>query len=248
MSNFKFNLLQSEEKLSDALWSTYFKPHLKKLGGWVWDLTKGAITKGVSQIAGLEPTTAAIVGAAEIILSQALGGYFDLAKGTKTIRLEKGQWVFIEDEVSLKRRMLALKKPVDIKSKNEIKKLVSLGFYIDEGFEKTEVTVFNMETGKQQTISVKQIRGVPLDVAERCDNDPTLSGVRELYFYKMLGQDYWNKHGSEPIQPDRNVIFKGDEYTLLQRDQHNGLIEDDLGKTIRSFKLHISVGMHVHVC
>ncbi len=135
MQDFNFNLTQSEEKLSDALWSTYFKPHLKKLGGWVWDLTKGAITKGVSQIAGLEPTTAAIVGAAEIILSQALGGWFDLAKGTKTIRLSSGQWVFIEDETSLKRRMLAQKKPEDPKSRAEIQKLVTLGFFISDALE-----------------------------------------------------------------------------------------------------------------
>jgi len=88
-----------------------------------------------------------------------------------------------------------------------------------------------MEKGGGQTISIKQIREVPLDVAERCDNDPTLSAVRELYFYKLFGQEFYTKHPKEVLLPDSNVIYKGDEYALLQRDDVNGLIEDDDGRT-----------------
>ncbi len=55
--------------------------------------------------------------------------------------------------------------------------------------------------------------------------------MRELWFYKFYGNEYIKHHPKEAILPDRNVIFKGDEYSLIQRDDVHGLIEDDNGRT-----------------
>ena len=197
MSDFNFDLTQSESKVGEALWTTYVKPHIKTLGGWAWDMAKGAITKGLASVAGLEPTTAAMIAAAELILSQVLTGTLDDLKNnplsqTKTITLRTGQWVFIENDTSLRRRLGGVKH-IEIEKKEDVKSVVSLGFFIEQAFDVNHAAVFNLERPHgqaRQDVSIKQIREVPLEIANRLDNDETLSAVRELYFYKTFAYLY----------------------------------------------------------
>ncbi len=115
-----------------------------------------------------------------------------------------------------------------------MKSVVSLGFFIEQAYDVNHAAVFNLERPHgqaRQDVSIKQIREVPLEIANRLDNDETLSAVRELYFYKTFAYLYESKHPKQELVVGGNVVFKKQNYALIQRSDDHALIENDDGRT-----------------
>ena len=81
-------------------------------------------------------------------------------------------------------------------------------------------------------MQINRIAETGNEIAQRCDSDPVLSVVRELFFYKREGEDFQKAHPNEAIYPGRNVIHDGHHYTLIFRNEKKALIQDtDTGAT-----------------
>ncbi len=61
------------------------------------------------------------------------------------------------------------------------------------------VDVFNMDMGRVEPMQINRIAETGNEIAQRCDNDPVLSVVRELFLYKREGEDFQKAHPSEAI-------------------------------------------------
>ena len=257
LKDYHYDVEKAEPGMMEKLWATYMKPGLKNAGAALWTLGAQYGKEAVAALAGVNPTTAAAVAAGEAILTSVLGGFFTGEVKPKSIKLKRGQWVFIEHETSLKRRRLGQKMRMPVMSDPKVRVLggkpeslylkpgqtydpsgkqqaepgklpsvVSLGFFVDAG----EVSVFNMDTGRVMDAQITQVYDVGTEIAERCDNDPVLSVVRELFFYKLYGDEWEIKHPKE-LRAGTQVLYKGFPYTLIQTDSgtSKAMIEDNAG-------------------
>ena len=238
ISEYQFDLAKSEPSMLGKLWSDYMKPGLKHVGAQAWELTQGFAGDVIKGLIGKSsPTAALAVAAGEAILTTALGGYLEgMIPDTKSISLKRGQWLFIEDKNHLKRR-LAHQNPskpvIEPKDPSKLPKAVHLGFFVGATYKDTNmVDVFNMDTGRVEPMQINRIAETGDEIARRCDSDPVLSVVRELFFYKREGEDFQKAHPNEAIYPGRNVIHDGHHYTLIFRNEKKALIQDtDTGAT-----------------
>jgi hypothetical protein len=235
MNTYHYDLAKAETQMGAQFWGTYVKPNLKKFGTLVWELGKPLAIDALATMAGVHPAIAVLIASAEAVLSEFLGaGSADVAKD-HSLTLNRGQWVFIETNKSLKRRMMAMKNQTDIISAlpGPKPKVVSLGFYTGPAYgDANRVNVFNMDSGKVDEVSVRQLRNVSTDIQKRADEDGVLSIVREIYFYKQAGEQFHQRHPKEPLYAGRNVICKEKEYTLIHRDLKKALIQDVEGNTL----------------
>ena len=77
VTDYQYNVDKAEPGMMDKLWKTYMKPGLKKAGAALWTLGAQYGKEAVVALAGVNPTTAAIVAAGEAILTTVLGGFFE---------------------------------------------------------------------------------------------------------------------------------------------------------------------------
>ena len=114
---------------------------------------------------------------------------------------------------------------------SKLPSVVSLGFFIDAGYkDPNRVSVFNMDTGKAEEVTISQVFEVGTEIAERSDNDPVLSVVRELFFYKLYG-DEWEKEHPQRERAGTQVLYKKLPYTLIHTNSQTAkaMIEDAAG-------------------
>ena len=216
--------------LMNKLWTDYVRPGLKKAGTFAWEAAKPVVMDALMVAAGLNPTAAALVASAETMFSIYLTGLAE-PEAVRSVTYNKGQWVFIEKEASLRRRR-RLAKSLDLDEKKTTPKVVEFGFYVGAAYkEPHKITVFNMDIGRKQDVDVRAVRAAGNGVSSTADGDETLSVIRELFFYKQKGYNYEKEHPKEAIFPGRDVVFKGDDYVLIQTNGTNALIEDHKGGT-----------------
>ena len=216
--------------LMNKLWTDYVRPGLKKAGTFAWQAAKPVVMDALAVAAGMNPTAAALVASAETMFSIYLTGLAE-PEAVRSVTYDKGQWVFIEKEASLRRRR-RLAKSLDIDEKKTAPKVVEFGFYVGAAYkEPHKITVFNMDAGKKQDVDVRAVRPAGNGVSSTADGDETLSVIRELFFYKQKGYNYEKEHPKEAIFPGRDVVFQGDDYVLIQTNGTKALIEDHTGGT-----------------
>ena len=87
-----------------------------------------------------------------------------------------------------------------------------------------------MDTGKAEEVTISQVFEVGTEIAERSDNDPVLSVVRELFFYKLYG-DEWEKEHPQRERAGTQVLYKKLPYTLIHTNSQTAkaMIEDAAG-------------------
>ena len=233
--------------LKNSLWTSYVKPGLKKAGSYAWEVAKPFMIDAVGQMAGLGPTASHLIAAVEGLFSE----YLDSStipfgsKESQSLTLNTGQWIFIEKDESLQRRR-RLKgistgeddhpiKPKDVK---KMPKVVDFGFYVGAAYGDTsKLSVFNMDLGRTQEVDAKAVRPAGTEVAKKVDGDEKLSLIRELYFYKSKAYEF-NKKQPDAIMPGREVDYNDKDYTLIETNGINALLEDDKGNTeVVDFKL-----------
>ena len=236
---YQFNLSMMQPTAATSLWRDYLKPGLKKAGFILWEVAKPVAMEVVAGLAGINPTLAALVGASEAVLSAYLQGYGEEVLESKSLVLNKGQWLFIESADNRRRRLKGLmkgqkevkgvvRKRVEDKT---IQNVVHFGFYVGAGHDPNKVNVFNMDTGKAEHVCIQRIRDAPANLQEKADSDENLSVLRELYFYKMQGDEFQKAHPKDAIFPGRQVEYNGTDYTLIQRNDASALLEDEHGNT-----------------
>ena len=244
---YQFNVNQMEAPAMTSLWNDYLKPGLKKAGSIVWEVAKPVAMEVVTTLAGLHPTVGALLGASEAVLSAYLQGYGDVIVESKKIQMKKGQWLFIEKEENRRRRMKTLmtgqstsgrishvpKFSIKPQPPHKIPNVVNFGFFVGPGpNDPNKVNVFNLDTGKQEHVAIQQIRDAPDALQKKADEDENLSVLRELYFYKVEGQEFEKAHPKEAIYPGRQVVCDGKDYIVIFRNEEKALIEDPKGNTL----------------
>ena len=220
-----------------SIWQSHIKPGLKKAGTFAWGLAKPVVMDAMAVAAGMSPTAAALVASAETMLTIYLDGLAETLTETKALVLNQGQWVFIEKEKSLmhRRRLKGdtvhakMLEPVDVTT---LPKAVEFGFYIRPAFNNpSKVIVFNIDKGRTEEVEVKQVRPAGPSVSEKVEADEQLSVLRELFFYKSKAVEFEYDHPKNAILPGRNVVFKGDDYILIETNGVKALLEDIKGRT-----------------
>ena len=231
-------VVEGDKNQGESVWQTHIKPGLKKAGGFAWELAKPVVMDAMAVAAGMSPTAAALVASAETMLTIYLQGLAEPLTVAKTLVLNKGEWVFIEKEASLRRRRRMkgevvhakmFPEEVDVKT---LPKAVEFGFYIRPAYnDPSKVTVFNIDAGITQNVDVRQVRRAGSDVAQKVEQDEQLSVVRELFFYKSKAVEFASSHPKDAILPGRNVVFKGEDYMLIETNGVKALLEDIKGRT-----------------
>ena len=128
-------IISSDRAQGMSVWRDHIKPGLKKAGGFAWELAKPVVMDALAVAAGMSPTAAALVASAETMFSVYLEGLAVEPVESRSLVLNKGAWVFIEKEESLKRRRrlkgisAKVLSPGTVDEKT-LPKAVEFGFYI----------------------------------------------------------------------------------------------------------------------
>jgi hypothetical protein len=233
-------IVSSSDIQGHSFWKEHIKPGLKKVGGMAWDLAKPIIFESLAYMTGMGLPATLLVGTAETMMSKYLEdlpeAISDPIKGQQALRLNKGQWVFIEKEASLRRRrrMKVFKTSLaevdpDLK---KVAKTVEFGFYVMPSYnDHARVQVFNIDEGRLQSVQAKQIRVVSADIQKTVDEDENLSVLRELFFYKSEAAEFKRTNPKNAILPGRNVVFNKLDYMLIETNGVKALLEDPKGHT-----------------
>ena len=83
-------------------------------------------------------------------------------------------------------------------------------------------TVFNFENGKEQEFHEDKIRQAPIDLAEKFDQNPEFSLIREIKFLKDHDPTLKSYVPSNPGDP---VFYKGERYLVVQSKGNEFVIE-----------------------
>ena len=101
-------VVSSNEIQGKTFWAEHIKPGLKKIGGMAWEYAKPIVFESLAWMTGMGLPATLIIGAAETMMSEYLENLpdeiSDPLQGKTSVRLNKGQWIFIEKEASLRRR------------------------------------------------------------------------------------------------------------------------------------------------
>ena len=234
-----------QSSASSTLWSDYVKPGLKQAGALVWESAKPIIMGAVGVSAGMNPTALAVIASMEELFSVYLTGMSEEhSTESQSVVYNKGQWLFIEKEKSLRRRMKGIVKLDPDADPKRVPKIVEFGFFISPSWNSPhKMKVFNMDAGVTQNVDVKAVRDAGPKISGMADGDESLSVIRELYFYKEAGAGYIDDHPKDDIYPGRSVVYKGDDYTLIQTNKDRSLIEDTAGKTLVVDKTTLKPGV-----
>ena len=212
-TNYEAVVANVKPSLSSTLWSDYVKPGLKQAGALVWESAKPIIMGAVGVSAGMNPTAMAVIASMEELFSVYLTGMSEEhSTESQHVVYNKGQWLFIEKEKSLRRRMKGIVKLDPDADPKRVPKIVEFGFFVEPSWNSPhKMKVFNMDAGVTQTVDIKAVRDAGPKVSGLADEDENLSVIRELYFYKKAGAGYVDDHPKDDIYPGRSVVYKGDE-------------------------------------
>ena len=220
-----------------SVWRDHIRPGLKKAGGWAWELAKPVVMDALAVAAGMSPTAAALVASAETMFSVYLEGLAVEPVESRSLVLNKGSWVFIEKEESLKRRRRLKGISANVLSPGTVDlkrrpKSVEFGFYIMPAYnDPSKVTVFNIDAGSTQEVEVRQVRPAGPDVSKMVEADEQLSVLRELFFYKTSAGKFETDHPKSAVMPGRNVVYAEKDFTLIETDGVHALVVDPKGHT-----------------
>ena len=168
---------------------------------------------------------------------------FALTKGEQYL---PGQWVFLD--CGLKTRMInSIPKVIELASQFDVfsantvgvvpedldystEAKHAIGFILGQEDSGYEWSVFSFYTGKEEKIHEDKLRPCPRPFAEKLDNDPDFSQVREVLFVKEHDptlQSY------VPTEPGQQVFYKGKPFFILEQAGEEYEIIGANGETVQ---------------
>ena len=102
-----------------------------------------------------------------------------------------------------------------------------VGFYVSEGEDAGNVTVFDLVTGDARDYPQRDVRLLPRDKRGLLDVDRVASNIRELYFTEV---DSVYMECETQCEPGTEVIFKETLWHIEHCDGDVALIQNDLGE------------------
>ena len=158
-----------------------------------------------------------------------------------------GQWVFLD--CSVKKKMInAIPKVIQLDQVNdffdglmvpdipdeldyiETEAKHAIGFVLGMQENGYEYTVFSYLTGSEEIYHKDKIRPCPQSYAERLDDDPDFSKLREIVFMKDHDPTL---NSYIPTEPGQVVHYKKEPYVILDQSEDEYYIVNKAGKTVR---------------
>jgi len=205
---------------------------------------------GIKYAANLEGPLGLLVSEALSILTSEIA--FALTKGEQ---YKSGQWVFLD--CGLQTRLInAMPKVVqfaqsfDVFSSTQFVDVPdeldyasearhAIGFVLAKDQSGYEWSVFSFLSGREEKIHEDKIRPCPTAFADKLDNDPDFSQVREVLFLKEHDptlQSYI------PTNPGEIVFYEGSPYSIITQSGDEWFIKASDGTTVRCTEQDIMPG------